>query len=186
MTVATLIIDLQEDFFVHDRLSRRRADLVDRVNELVAITRGADAPVIWVKQEFSADLSDAGLEIRRKGIRVVVEGTPGARLLAGLDSRPSDPVVVKKRYSAFFATRLDDLLASRRSTQLIVAGINTHACVRATVVDAYQRDYDVILARDCIESHDGEHHDVTWRYMEGKLGRGMDNGQIRSLLSSAA
>lgn len=65
----------------------------------------------------------------------------------------------------------------------MIARINTHACVRAAVVDASQRDYDIVLARDCIDAHDGEQHAATWRYLDGKLGRGMGNAAIRSLLS---
>jgi nicotinamidase-related amidase len=33
-----------------------------------------------------------------------------------------------------------------------LAGINTHACIRTAAIDAFQRDYDVILAGDCIAS----------------------------------
>jgi len=38
------------------------------------------------------------------------------------------------------------------------------------MASAYQRDYDVILAHGCIDSHDAEHHAISWRYMQGKLG----------------
>lgn len=78
-----------------------------------------------------------------------------------LDVRTSDHIVVKKRYSAFFVTILGDLLVRLGCRQLIVAGINTHACVRTSVIDAYQRDYDLILACDCIASHDKEHDEIT-------------------------
>ena len=183
MSVAALIIDMQVDFFAHERLVQHRAKLVRGVNELVAICRRSSVEVVWVKQEFSPDLSDAMLEVRRKEIRVVISGTPGASILPELDFRPSDHLVVKKRYSAFFGTKLDELLATLGTTKLIVAGINTHACVRMAVVDAYQRDYEVILASECIDSHDAEHHDVSWRYMDGKLGRAMSNEQIRTALA---
>ena len=186
VSIATLIIDMQVDFFAHERLRQRRAALVTGTNDLVAMTREASAPVVWIKQEFSPDLSDAMLEAKKKEIRVVISGTPGALILPELDFRSSDHLVVKKRYSAFFGTELDRLLAKLRCTQLIVAGVNTHACVRATVLDAYQRDWNVVLAHECIESHDGEHHEITWRYMDGKLGRGMSNRQIRSMLANAA
>ncbi len=182
MGVVALVVDMQVDFFAHDRLVRRRDALAANTNELVAMTREAEAPVVWIRQEFSPDLADAPLEIRRNKTRVVLEGTPGASILPELVVHPSDRVVVKKRYSAFYGTNLDELLADLHCTGLIVAGINTHACVRATVVDAYQRDYDVILARDCIDSHDEEHHEVTWRYLNGKLGRGLSNEQIRAML----
>lgn len=142
--------------------------------------------MIWVKQEFSPDLSDATLEVKRKQIHTVIRGTPGASVLPELDFRSSDHLLVKKRYSAFFGTDLDERLARFECNALIIAGINTHACVRSTVVDAYQRDYRVILAEDCIDSHDLEHHRISWKYMDGKLGEGMRNSQIRTLLSDAA
>jgi nicotinamidase-related amidase len=183
---AALIIDMQEDFFAHERLSRLRPTLTRRVNELVRICREFSVPIVWVKQEFAPDLSDAMLEAKRKNIRVVIAGTPGAAILPQLDYRPSDHLVVKKRYSAFFGTALDELLVRLEPAQLIVAGINTHACVRTAVVDAYQRDYEVVLARDCIESHDAEHHEISWKYMDGKLGRGMSNEEIRSVVAGAA
>ena len=62
------------------------------------------------------------------------------------------------------------LLRSQSCSRLIVCGVNTHACVRTTVVDAYQRDFEVILAEDCIDSHDAEHHEISLRDMNGKLG----------------
>jgi len=183
VSFAALIIDMQEDFFVHERLSQRRNALARRVNELVGMCREAGVPVVWVKQEFASDLSDAMLEAKKKQIRVVIAGTPGAAILPELDYRSSDHLVVKKRYSAFFGTNLDELLTRLAPTQLIVAGINTHACVRTAVIDAYQRDLEVILARECIDSYDAEHHDVSWRYMDGKLGRGMSNREVGSLLA---
>lgn len=186
MNFAALIIDMQEDFFSHERLAKRRVALSRSINELVAICRECCAPVVWVKQEFASDLSDAMLEAKKKGIRVVIRGTPGAAILPELDCQASDQVIVKKRYSAFFGTDLDELLMRLRPVQIVVAGINTHACVRATVIDAYQRDYEVILAREGIESYDEEHHDVSWRYMDGKLGDAMSNAQIRMLLAAEA
>jgi nicotinamidase-related amidase len=183
MAIVTLIIDMQVDFFSHDLLSAQRAELVAHINTLVAVTREAAASVVWVKQEFSPDLSDATLEVREGKINVVIAGTPGAAILPELDVHPSDHLLVKKRYSAFFGTNLDALLAQLNCTQLVVGGINTHACVRTTVIDAYQRDYAIVLASDCIASHDKEHHDMSWHYMDGKFGSGMSNEQVAAWLA---
>jgi nicotinamidase-related amidase len=183
MKIAALIVDMQENFFMHQRLEQRRAELVRRVNELLGICRACSVRVLWVKQEFARDLSDAMLELRKKNIRVVISGTKGAEILKELDFRSSDQLLIKKRYSAFFGTGLDNILLDMNAARLVVAGVNTHACVRSTVVDAYQRDYEVILASDCIESHDEEHHEVSWRYMVGKLGEAMTNEQIQKLLA---
>lgn len=116
---------------------------------------------------------------------MTIAGTEGSRILPGLDLRPEDDVVVKKRYSAFFGTNLDSRLNRWGTQRLIIAGVNTHACIRVTAIDAYQRDLDVILAAECIASYDQEHHDVSLRYMAGKIARVMTNSQIDRVVREA-
>lgn len=178
MVTATVFIDLQVDFFSHERLRRIRQLLTYNVNALAASARRYGSQVIWVKLIHAADLHDASLEIRNGGHRIVIEGTTGANLLPELNVLDSDSVVVKKRYSAFFRTDLDAILNRIACKTIIVAGINTHACIRATVVDAYQRDYGVWIAKDCVDSYDEEHHAISMKYMDGKLGIAMTNDQL--------
>jgi nicotinamidase-related amidase len=61
------------------------------------------------------------------------------------------------------ARNLDNVLDQLQPDSIILAGINTDACIRMTAIDAYQRDWAVILASDCIASYDREHHDITLR-----------------------
>ncbi len=42
-------------------------------------------------------------------------------------------------------------------TQVILCGVNAHACIRTAAIDAYQRDLRVIIATDYIGSYDVEH-----------------------------
>jgi nicotinamidase-related amidase len=176
---ALLIIDVLVDFFERvPELSAQRARLVAATNQLTAAARDAGQPVIWVRQEFRPDLGDAFLDMRRRGVAVTIAGTEGARILPELTQGARDHVVVKKRYSAFHGTGLDDLLAALGPRGLVVGGINTHACVRTTVIDAYQRDYDVTLATECTGSYDAEHHDVTLRYLDGRIARLSSNAEI--------
>jgi nicotinamidase-related amidase len=179
MKPALLVIDMLRDF-LDGWEPGRRDKLVHAINELVGILRSASAPVIWVRQEFEPDLSDAFPEMRAKGIRTVIRGTPGCEMLSELDVAPSDAVIVKKRYSAFFGTALDETLAHLGSDTLILAGVNTHACIRTTAIDAYQRDRSVVLAGDCIESYDREHHEISLRYMKDKIAAVLSNGEIRA------
>jgi nicotinamidase-related amidase len=179
---ALVVIDMLRDF-LDDWEPGRRKKLVGAVNELVDIARNSSVPVIWIRQEFEPDLSDAFAEMRSKGIRTVIRGTPGCEILSELDVAPSDAVIVKKRYSAFFGTDLDETLARLVLDTLILAGINTHACIRTTVIDAYQRDWPVVLAKDCVGSYDEEHHEISLRYMKDKIAAVMSNGEIRARLS---
>lgn len=182
MTIATVFVDMQVDFFSPPRLAANRQTLASSANELARLARTNGSPVIWVKQLYSPDLHDASLEVKRDGHRIVIQGTPGAELLPELDYKSADFIVIKKRYSGFFRTVLDETLEGLDCKKVIIAGINTHACIRMTAIDAYQRDMEVFLAIDCIDSHDEPHHRMSMRYMDGKITTGMTNSQLAALL----
>jgi nicotinamidase-related amidase len=186
MSAALLVIDMQNDFLRSWHADKRDA-LVGALADLVTLGRTRGWPIIWVRTEFAPDRSDAALEMRRKQISVVVQGSEGAAFPAGLSPAPGDPVIVKKRYSAFFGTDLDALLARLGVTSLVIAGVNTHACVRSTVIDAYQRDWEIVVARDCVGGNDEVHHEISLRYFDGKMGWVLTNPEIaqRSLAASS-
>ena len=54
-------------------------------------------------------------------------------------------------------------------------------CVRTTALDAYQRDYDVILALDCVDSYDVEQHENSIKYLQYAATVGMSNKDISEL-----
>ncbi len=166
---AVLVIDMLEDFFGDGALRTMRADLVTRINRLTAQARQVNLPVIWVRQAFRDDLEDAFLAMRKHNIRITIAGTPGGEILAELQRAPDDHEIVKKRYSAFFQTELDARLATLRVTELVLVGVNTHACIRTTAIDAYQRDLHVVIPYDAVASQDREHHDVTLRYLQREI-----------------
>ena len=179
---ALIVIDMLNDFLqAWPPASKQR--LVQSTNALVGILRSHNQPVVWVRQEFQPDLRDAFPEMRAKGIRITIQGTEGCQIASDLAVAPSDTVIIKKRYSAFYGTTLDHILADLRPDGLILAGINTHACIRTAAIDAYQRDWEVILAADCVDSYDQEHHEISLRYMNGKIASVMSNEEIRKMLA---
>jgi nicotinamidase-related amidase len=174
-----LVIDLLNDYFrQHTCQATPRSRLVASVNRLAAAFRQAQQPVPWVRQEFAPDLGDAFLRMRRENLRVTIAGTDGCELLPELERQASEKVLVKKRYSAFFGTDLDETLAVLRPEILVLAGINTHACVRMTAIDAYQRDYEVMVASDGVATYDAEHHEVTKRYLDAGIARIISSAEI--------
>lgn len=182
MKAAIIIIDVLQDFFREGRLKEHREQLVKSINELVNIGRERDLPIIWVRQEFKDDLSDAFLALKKSGNKITIENTEGAKFLPELDRQESEHEIVKKRYSAFFKTEMDDLLDRLGVDTLILAGVNTHACIRMAAVDAYQRDYEVILAIGCIDSYDEEFHKASLLYLEKTISVILSNEDIKSKL----
>ena len=144
MRPVLLIIDELVDYL--DRWPQaERAKLVDAIRSLVEVFRARGLPVIWVRQEFEPDLSDAFLEMRRENISITIKGTPGCRIIPELVPLADETEVIKKRFSAFFRMlcRSIELLSGHGADTAVLAGINTHACVRMAAIDAYQRDLEV-------------------------------------------
>lgn len=183
MKAVLIVVDMLNDFFERSPvLAMQRSRLVAGTNLLARTFHSSGLPVVWVRQEFAPDLHDAFLEMRTNKASITIAGTPGCQLLPELEHSSADPVIVKKRYSAFFGTDLDAQLAKIRPDALVIAGVNTHACVRMTAIDAYQRDYDVIVAAECVASSDPEHHNVTLRYLDGNIARVLTTADVLGLI----
>lgn len=163
-----IVVDMLNDFL--DRWEpENRTVLIANTNHLITKFRQANCPVIWVRQAFNPDLSDAFQEMRDQQISITIEGTCGAEIHNDLDRLSTELVVTKKRYSAFFQTELDAILIELNPKGITLAGVNTHACIRMTAIDAYQRDIRVMIASDCVGSSDAEHGRLSMDYMNGGI-----------------
>jgi nicotinamidase-related amidase len=180
MKTAILVIDMLNDYFQDGRLVEFREILCSRINDLTDWCREIGFDIIWVRQEFKEDLSDAFLIMREKSIYKTIEKTAGSQILNELVRQENDYEIVKKRYSAFYNTNLDEILNRNKTQQLIICGINTHACVRMTAIDAYQRDLKVIIATDCVNSYDEDHHNISLRYLGNGISSLRSNKEIKN------
>lgn len=86
---------------------------------------------------------------KARGMRALLEGSRLVAIDAATGIQPQDPVVVKKGASSFFGSTLNALLTGAGVDTLVVVGATTSGCVRATVVDAVQSGYHVLVAQDC-------------------------------------
>jgi len=178
-----IVIDMLVDF-LKTWPDAERARIVDAIEQLTAAFHLASHPIVWVRQEFKPNLSDAFVEMRRKRIAITIKGTLGCRIVPELTRRPDDVEIVKRRYSAFFGTSLDNLVVDRAIDTVVLAGINTHACARTTAIDAYQRDLEVVLPREAVGSYNKEHADISLRYMDGKIASVLGVDEIISLVAN--
>ena len=178
MKTAVLVIDMLNDFFRDGRLKDNRSKLCNNINTLLGAARKQELDIFWVRQVFKEDLSDAFLVMRNRNIRITMENTEGAQILKELDKKENDREIIKKRYSAFYKTDLEEILKNEGIQQIILCGVNTHACIRTAAIDAYQRDLEVIIAKDCVDSPDKQHHEVSLQYLGNEISRVVDGKQI--------
>jgi aldehyde dehydrogenase (NAD+) len=102
------------------------------------------------------------------GVRTCVEGTPGAAPPPALAPRPDELVVPKQFFTGFVGSTLDEWFRARDVGAVVVAGVFLHGCVRATVLDAYERGYEVVVADDAVGEDDAVHGAVSRQWLEGR------------------
>src|ERR1700761_3294536 len=85
---------------------------------------------------------------------------PTTQVHDAIAPQPGDIVVRKQRVGAFGTTDLHEQLQARGIDTLVIAGISTSGCVLSTVLDAYDRDYRVIVLADAVADPDPEIHEI--------------------------
>jgi ureidoacrylate peracid hydrolase len=180
---ALVLIDLQrgfvdEDGFValqgRDVSASKRA--ADRGVALARAARAAGMKVIWTRHVLRADYADGGLlvtEIRpRLGeLGALKRGTPDIELYEGAEVDPADWIIDKPRYSAFFSTDLDMLLAANGIRSLVLGGVTTSMCVETTARDAAQRDIRTFVVREAVADFDEARHQASLSAIAFGFGR---------------
>jgi nicotinamidase/pyrazinamidase len=87
-----------------------------------------------------------------------LRGTQGAEVVDDLNPIPTDIILPKRRFSAFFKTDLDQTLRTLGVDTIVATGMTTEVCVLMTVMDGLSHDFSVILLEDCTASRSKEFH----------------------------
>jgi nicotinamidase-related amidase len=127
--------------------------IVGNVGLLMDNFRDSGTPVVVVLRRHRCSGVDVDLtRVSRFHADPFLTDGPGADLVDGLEIDGGDIVVVKHRWSAFFATDLDMVLRRSGIRTVVLAGVQTPNCIRATANDATSLDYHCIVASDATAS----------------------------------
>jgi nicotinamidase-related amidase len=136
-----------------------------RIIELVDRARAAGVPVVFIQEVHKRTLTDFGRELDgAEGVHCL-EGDEATELADGLDPRPDEYLIRKRRYSAFFATELELVLKSYGADTLLLVGGLTDVCVHYTFADAHQHDYHCLVVTDCVGGSSQRAHDAALEAM---------------------
>jgi nicotinamidase-related amidase len=153
---ALLILDLISDFRFEDgpQLLRAALPAARRIARLKARARTAGAPVIYVNDNRGRWRSDRD-QLVQECMAIDAPGRPVVELLA---PQPEDYFIFKPKHSAFYATPLEALLEHLGTRTLIITGATVEQCVLFTAVDAYLRDFELVIPRDCVAGLTQQRH----------------------------
>jgi maleamate amidohydrolase len=122
---------------------------VSATQALVDAARAHGLLVIWTVVRYAPGLEDGGLFVRKvPALACFAQGAPGGWGELTLRPEAGEPVVVKQYASAFFGTSLASTLQARGADTVVVAGVSTSGCVRATAMDALNAGFRPQVVRN--------------------------------------
>ena len=170
---ALLIVDFVMAYL--DPASPLYANVEDALasNErLLAVARASGIPVIFTTVVYDADGVNGGLFYKKiPSLKVFMKGSPLGAFPPSLQPRDCEHIISKQFASAFFGTSLAEILTNEGIDTLLITGLSTSGCVRATALDALQSGFAPFVVRDaCGDRHSAPHEaslfDLQAKYAE--------------------
>jgi maleamate amidohydrolase len=168
---ALVLVDMMKGFTDPSCPLGSEAEPVVAANQqLLDAFRAKNLPVFFTRVVYDNPSQGRAFRVRVPALEFLQRGSPWTEFddrLAPL----SGEVIIEKHYaSAFFGTDLATQLSKSRADCLIVTGLTTSGCVRATVVDALQHDYAVFVPREAVGDRNPSAHAANLHDMHAKYG----------------
>ena len=157
---ALILVDFVQAYF--DKSSPLYAGVEGALASALRIrdaAREADIPVIYTNVVYQEGGLDGGVFFRKvPALEVFVAGNPLGEWSAGLEPAADELVISKQYASAFFGTSLAATLTASGVDTLIITGVTTSGCIRATCIDAVSHGFIPIVVEDaCGDRHEAPH-----------------------------
>lgn len=162
-------------------------DKVAGMKEVLASARRHGIPVFVTEVSLRSDGIDGGVFFKKvPALKAYFPGSPFARIIDGLEPQEGEVLVTKHYPSAFFGTDLASMLTALHVDTLILAGLSTSGCVRASTLDAMQHGFVPIVVEDAVGDRDEQIHRSNLFDIANKMGEVWTCAQVDRYLSSSA
>jgi ureidoacrylate peracid hydrolase len=171
---AHVVVDLQNGFMAPGAVAEipEAREIVPAVNRISAAVRSAGGVVVYIQNTFDQVAVQTwsvffdhfcSPERRQRMIEAFTPGAEGHALWSGLDVRPEDLKVRKRRFGAFApgASDLHAILQQRGVDTLIITGTASQVCCESTARDAMMLNYKVFFVADGNATFTDEEHNAT-------------------------
>ncbi len=147
---ALLMIDMMRAYFTPGSpLMLPDRSAVTGCTALLGAARTAGISVLHTRVAYVPGFADGGLFVRKvPALTLLEEGSELGTFEHAVRPAPGETVVVKQYASAFFGTSLASTLTAMRVDTLVIAGVSTSGCIRATATDAMQHGFSPFVAAD--------------------------------------
>lgn len=127
-------------------------------NRLLDAFHSRELPVYFTTVVYYRDDQARVFRDRVPALNLLMPGSMWVQVDPRLDMQESDTLIEKQWASAFHRTELDQQLRKIDVDSLVITGLTTSGCVRATAVDALQYDYRVVLPAEAVADRNPDAH----------------------------
>lgn len=180
-TTSLVMIDLQRGIVAQPVGLHTAPEVIGNAARLAGAFRGNGMPVFLTRVAGAP-------EIMLKVVSDQSFARPGPlppewpEFVPGIGPEPSDVVITKHQWGAFYGTDLELQLRRRGMETIVLCGISTSFGVESTARFAYELGFQQIFAEDAMASASEEHHSVTVRAVFPRMGRVRSTEEILAAL----
>jgi maleamate amidohydrolase len=147
--------------------------------------RAAHVPVIWTRVEYEPDGANGGVWYRKiAALSCFDRGNPLGEWLDDLRPTPNEAVITKQHASGFFGTDLADRLRRDDIDTVIIGGVSTSGCVRATATDASAHGFIPIVVRQAVGDRNPQVHEANLFDLNAKYADVVDEADVLAALGA--
>jgi nicotinamidase-related amidase len=183
---AVVVVDLQLGVVKRKFVPYTGSEVVANAARLLTTARKCGATIVLVHVDGSGDgqdrlVPDADVIVRRDSLP-----SDYSVLSPELQHQPSDIVVVKRNWGAFYGTDLDLQLRRRKLSTLVMLGIAAEFGVESTARDAMERTYRQVFVSDAVASFFQESYDNCIKRIYPRMGFVRTTDQVIASLNAGA
>jgi maleamate amidohydrolase len=146
--------------------------------------RAAGVPVIFTRVEYSPDGHEGGVFYKKiAALKAFHTGSPLGDFTAELSPLPGDEVITKHFPSAFFGTALAEKLHADGIDTILITGLSTSGCVRASAVDALCHGFVPLIVVDAVGDRDARVHEANLFDLGAKTGELVSEAQAADYIA---
>lgn len=179
---ALVVIDLQKGITALKGAPYDTSTVVHNASQLAGAFRRAGSFVTFVHVDF-LDGKDA-LHPNSEKQLPAKRSENWAELVPELNVQPTEHIVTKRHFGAFFGTDLDLQLRRRGIETIVLCGISAHIGVDTTAREAYQLNYNQIFVTDAMTATSIEEHEFPCKFIFPLLGRLHATTEVLTALES--
>jgi maleamate amidohydrolase len=149
--------------------------------------RAAGVPAIFTRVEYSPDGHEGGVFYKKiAALKAFHTGSPLGDFTPELTPLPGDAVITKHFPSAFFGTALAEKLHADSIDTILITGLSTSGCVRASAVDALCHGFIPLVVTDAVGDRDASVHEANLFDLGAKTAELVSEAQAAAYIAGFA